>query len=453
MKVQRVDRDSDAEDAGIRLGDDLVEIDGHTIGDGIDVAHAVGWTDDETVDFVLVRSGDRISVRLPAVHPDELGIALEPDTLRTCGNRCKFCFIDQLPRGLRSSLYVKDEDYRLSFSCGNYVTLTNLSDADYDRILTQRLSPLYVSVHATDDGVRRELLGNPNAPPILPSLRRLVDGDIQLHTQIVVCPGTNDGAVLDRTLRELTALGHGLASVAVVPVGLTAHRAGLPKITPVTAEAAREIVAAVEGWQATMLDQRAEPVLHAADELYLLAGLELPQCDAYGEFPQLENGVGLLRWFERDVIESARRLQNADTRGAHITVLTGTLAAPFLRAALGTAFGAVEGLDLTVLPVANHLLGETVTVAGLLAGADIAAAIRDARTSDLFVLPGEAFNADGLTLDGSTIADIRGSAGTEHIEVSGDLVTTVERLLQNRGTTAQGVPPADGQTNTCTEAS
>ncbi|RLA93988.1 MAG: DUF512 domain-containing protein [Deltaproteobacteria bacterium] len=431
MKVLRIDSGSEAARAGIRTGDDLIEIDGHAIGDGIDVAHAIGWTDDDEIRVVFARDGKRMEFTLPSVHPEELGIALEPDALRTCGNHCAFCFIDQLPRGLRSSLYIKDEDYRLSFTCGNYVTLTNMSAGDYERILAQRLSPLYVSVHATDDDARRRLLGNTEAPPILPALSKLTDGGIAVHTQIVVCPGINDGDVLDATLRDLTALGDGLASIAVVPVGLTSHRDDLSELEPVSAGVARDTLAILNRWQARMLSERHEPIVYAADEFYLLAGLDPPPLEEYGDFPQLENGVGLLRWFERDIVDGAANIQGIDAGRRAVTILTGTLAAPFIETTVRRAFGGVAGLDLSVVPVVNRLLGESVTVAGLLAGRDIAEAVRGAGASDLFLLPGEAFNAEWLTLDGLALPDIRDLAGVDHIDATGDLVAAIERLLQD----------------------
>ncbi len=453
MKVLRIDSGSEAARVGLMPGDDLIEIDGHAIGDGIDVAHAIGWTDEDEVRVEFTRDGKPLEFLLPSVHPEELGITLEQDALRTCGNRCVFCFIDQLPRGLRSALYVKDEDYRLSFTCGNYVTLTNMSDDDYERILEQRLSPLYVSVHATDDDVRRRLLGNPTAPAILPSLGRLTDGGIRVHTQVVVCPGINDGDVLDATLRDLTALGADLTSVAVVPVGLTAHREGLAALDAMTAEQARETVVTVERWQERMLRERHEAVVYAADEIYLLAGLDPPPLEEYGDFPQLENGVGLLRWFERDLIDGAAPLQGVDAGGARITIVTGTLAAPFIETAVRTAFEAVAGLELRVVPVANRLLGVSVTVAGLLAGRDIADAVRAAAASDVFLLPGEAFNAEGLTLDGLTLPEIRDLAGVEHIEATSDIVAAIERSLTDREASTSKGPTTDREARGQTEGS
>jgi len=450
MKVLAVDRGSDAERAGLRPGDELVAIDDQPVGDGIDIAHAVGWSDEETVTLRFAREGSPREVVLPTLRPEELGLTLEPDAVRTCGNRCVFCFIDQLPRGLRSSLYLKDGDYRLSFTCGNYVTLTNLTEADYRRVLDQRLSPLYVSVHTTDDAIRRRLLGNPDAPAILESLRRLTDGGIRVHTQIVICPGINDGEVFERTLSDLASLGDGLASVAVVPVGLTEHRAGLPELAAVGASEALDIVRAVERWGGGALSESGRPKVFAADELYLVAGLDVPAYDAYGEFPQLENGVGMLRWFEQELRESARRLRCVDAGGTRVAVITGTLAARFIGDALDDALRKTEGLTITVVPVVNRFLGETVTVAGLLAGNDIVETLKangpeSPADADLILLPAEAFNTDGLTLDGLTLDEIRTSTDRDQIEAASDIVASIEEHLRRRGTRL-AEPPRTGHT-------
>ncbi len=442
MKVITTERDGLAERAGVRAGDELVEIDGRRVNDAIDVAYALGWTDEEDVEFVFLRGTRRTPVLLPARDPDELGLDLERDRVRTCGNRCMFCFVDQLPRGLRPALYVKDEDYRLSFTCGNYVTLTNLEGADYERILAMRLSPLYVSVHATDDAVRREMLGNPSAPPILDALRRLARAGIRLHAQIVVCPGLNDGETLEATLSDLAALGDALASVAVVPVGLTAHRDGLRELSPVDPSNARKIVRAVAIWQQTMLDRRGDRVFYAADEIHLTAGLDVPSFDEYGDFPQIENGVGLLRWFERETTESAERLRGVDAGGLRVAVLSGTLAAPFIERTLDDALREVVGLTVTVVAVENRFLGPSVTVAGLLSGDDLSREARAALDApdapDLVLIPAEAFNADGLTLDGLSLDAIRAAAGTSRIEASSDVVASIEDFMTRRTRPPEG---------------
>jgi putative radical SAM enzyme (TIGR03279 family) len=425
MRVTEVRAGSDAARAGVRPGDELVAIDGAPVRDGIDIAYALGTLDEsEECDWGFERTGEPFAVSLPCDRPDELGIEVAPDAIRTCPNRCVFCFIDQLPPGLRKSLYVKDEDYRLSFAFGNYITLTNLSDADYARIAEQRLSPLYVSVHATDDAVRRDMLGSPGAPPIMEALARLTADGIEIHTQIVVCPGRNDGAVLESTLTDLESLGGAVRSIAVVPVGLTVHRDALPPVRAVAPREAEALVEVVERWQERFRGTRGHAVVYAADEVYLLAGRELPPIEAYEDLPQLENGVGLLRSFETDFNERVGELRGKLGDRLRVTVATGALAAPFLERTIVPAL-ADAGVDARVAVVENTLMGDTVTVAGLLAGADLARAVASAPESDLFLVPGEAVNEDGVTLDGMTVEEIARTAGGANVVATNDLVGAI----------------------------
>jgi putative radical SAM enzyme (TIGR03279 family) len=426
MRVTGVTRDGPAGRAGVESGDELLSIDGRELEDALDITFALGWLDEQEADFVFSRRGSRYAVRLPAERPEELGLEIEEPPTRTCGNACVFCFVDQLPRGLRPSLYVKDEDYRLSFSFGNYMTLTNLSDRDYERIADLRLSPLYVSVHATDDAVRRHMLGFDDAPSILESLRRLRDAGVRVHTQVVLVPGMNEGYVLERTLADLLALGSTVESVAVVPVGLTAHRSGLPAIRPVDAAGASAALDAVEGWQRRALAEGRGRVFHAADELYLLAGRALPPYEDYEDLPQLENGVGLLRLFEHELKGSAPELGKRLDEELSVVVVTGELAAGFLSDALDEALGSVVGLSLEVVSAGNTLLGPEVTVAGLLSGVDLAGALSDAPPSDLYLLPAAAFNIDGITLDGMTVEDIAAGSGRNNVVATDDIVAAIK---------------------------
>jgi putative radical SAM enzyme (TIGR03279 family) len=368
MRITRVAPGSDAERADIRIGDELLAVGGRTLEDAIDLTFALAWMDEREAVFELSRAGTSFSVTLPAVGPGELGFEVREAPTRTCGNSCVFCFVDQLPCGLRSSLYVKDEDYRLSFSYGNYITLTNLSRGDYERIASQRLSPLYVSVHATDDAVRRKMLGNEDAPPILESLRELGRARIAVHAQAVLCPGINDGAVLEQTLSDLFALGDMIQSVAVVPVGLTAHRQRLAHIEAVSPTAAGGALATIEHWQKRFLAEGRDRTVYAADELYLRAGRLLPSYESYGDFPQLENGVGLLRSFEFELNESAGLLGDRLDPPLTVTVVTARLAEAFLASAISSAVAGVHGLTCNVVASDNSLLGPTITVAGLLSG-------------------------------------------------------------------------------------
>lgn len=434
MRILGVRPGTEAAKAGFRADDDLIAVDGRPVRDSLDLAFALGCADGERVRCEFVRGGASLATDLTAPPSfDDLGIEFAPDACNTCGNRCVFCFVDQLPRGMRKSLYVKDEDLRLSFSFGNYITLTNLTDDDYARVETQRLSPLYVSVHATDDAVRRRMLGNPNAPPVLTSLRRLAKARAKVHTQVVVCPGINDGPVLERTLDDLLAMPETVLSIAVVPVGLTAHRRGLPPLEPVAPRLAAALVDAVERRQASARAERGGAVVFAADELYLSAGRELPPFASYEDFPQLENGVGLLRWFEADLMAQAPALEGLFARSVRITIVTAPLAAPFLRTTVDRALAGAGPIETRVLAVENTLLGPTVTVAGLIPGRDMARALGDAENADLTLLPGEAFNEDGLTIDGMTVEDIASAAGRDNVAAARDVVSALTDFAGRRG--------------------
>jgi putative radical SAM enzyme (TIGR03279 family) len=440
MKVTRVVRDGAAARADIENGDELLAVGGLTLQDSLDLTFALGWLEGPNARYDLSRQGRRFSVTMPLAGPEELGLELEEPRTRTCGNACVFCFVDQLPTGLRPSLYVKDEDYRLSFSYGNYITLTNLTEGDYERIRELRLSPLYVSVHATDDEVRRVLLGVDDAPPILEALGRLGDAGIRIHAQVVLVPGLNDREVLERTLADLHGLGRTIESVAVVPVGLTAYREGLPPLSPVSQADAERALDTIERWQETYLREDGARRIYASDELYLRAGREPPPYADYDDFPQLENGVGLLRTFEHALMERTRELREEllrvlarARRPLTVTIVTGELAAPFVERSLEKALGGLDALELEVATASNRLLGPGVTVAGLLAGADMVAAIAALPPSDLTLLPRAAFNENEVTLDGRTVSEIGERAGRENVVATDDIIEEIARALERVG--------------------
>jgi len=428
MRVTRVAAGGEAERAGIRSGDELVAVDGKRLEDAIDLTFTLAWSEESATVFEILRGGKRVSVSLPAVSPGELGLEVEEAPTRTCGNSCVFCFVDQLPRALRPSLYVKDEDYRLSFSYGNYITLTNLSDADFERITEQRLSPLYVSVHATDDAVRRAMLGSDDAPAILASLRRLGDVGIRFHAQAVLCPGINDGPVLERTLNDLFELGEMIQSVAIVPVGLTKHRSRLPRLEGMSPEAAGVVLDTVARWQERFLAEGRERTVHAADELYLRACRPLPLHNEYDGFPQLENGIGLLRSFEFDLTERAGLLGDSLDPPLTVTLVTGRLAEDFVRSSIDEVLGRVDGLTVQVVGSDNGLLGPSITVAGLLSGADLVEALKRAPEASAFLVPDVAFNEDGVTLDGMNLNEIAVEAGRENVVATDDIVGSILEL-------------------------
>jgi putative radical SAM enzyme (TIGR03279 family) len=405
MKILRVDPDSPASRAGLTAGDELVAVNGLRMRDCLDFLFA---TAEEHLTLDLERpAGQSRTIEL-ARHPGEpLGIELPCDPIRRCGNRCVFCFIDQNPKGLRRSLYVKDEDYRHSLLYGNYLTLTNLEPWELQRILEQHLSPLYISVHATEPGARRRLLNCPGDGAIMPLLERLAAGGIEFHAQIVLVPRMNDGATLERTLDDLQTLHPALRSVAIVPVGLTRHRGRLPELQLMTSEDARLVVRGVEDRQAACLARLGSRLHFLADELYLLAGGPLPDALAYEGYPQIENGVGMVRRFEEDY-RAARRLIPGPDGGSHaqrVAVVTGTrfapLLAPWLERRLAET-GESNRSRVHVIGARNELFGPTVTTAGLLAGRDMYEALTAAGPFDLVLLPPETLNADGQMLDGWT---------------------------------------------------
>jgi putative radical SAM enzyme (TIGR03279 family) len=396
--------------AGLAVGDRVVSINGRLLRDAIDFQfHAA----DERLAIVVERGGARRSLAL-ARRGGDLGLELtppQPVEIATCANKCVFCFIHQLPKGMRRSLYVKDDDYRLSFLHGNYITLSDLDEAALERIIEQRLSPLYVSVHATDPELRWLLLGRPrHSAEILPRMERLAAAGIRMHAQLVLCPELNDGAHLERTVFELSRLYPGVATTAIVPVGLTRHRQRLPRLRPLSATEARDLVARVDGWQARFLAGLGSRFVFPGDEIYLLADRPIPPAAAYEGFPIAEDGVGLTRRFE-DGFRRARLRLRRHARARRVTIVTGQLYAP----RLATLVAGIPDGDqrIRVVAVPNEFFGPGITVAGLLTGGDIErhlAALPD--LGDEILLPAITVrDGDGVLLDDLTPADLARDLG------------------------------------------
>ena len=354
----------------IDVGDLLVSINGQPIRDMIDYQF---YSADEELALIIQKpDGSQIELEYDAFRHGPPELEFEPDPIKRCKNKCVFCFIHQLPKGLRKSLYVKDEDYRLSFMHGNYVTLTNLDESDFERIISLRMSPLYVSVHTTDEALRRRMLGRKDLPELMPQIKRLVESEIELHTQIVVCPGFNDGDALEKTIADLAEFYPDLRSVAIVPVGLTAHRKRLPKMHSVTHAIAREILDQCQTLQQNYLSRFESRFIYPADEFFLLADQPIPPQNYYEDFPQVENGVGMLRQ-----LLSSRKLPAMELRKTlRATIVTGTLAEPILTRVLADKLRDIPDFEISVLPVENHLMGKSVTVSGLLGGKDIYSALK-----------------------------------------------------------------------------
>ena len=381
--IARVEPGSPAALAGIASGDTLVSINGHSVRDIIDYQY---YAASSRVRLCVDRpDGSRFYATIPSDYDTRLGIHFDElafDGERRCANKCVFCFIDQLPEGMRSTVYFKDDDYRLSFLQGNFVTLTNLSDSDIERIIRQRLSPLYISVHSTDEKTRRALLGRAKVAtrPIMPTLRRLSEGRIEFHAQVVLVPGLNDGAALEQTIDDLAGLWPSCASLGIVPVGLTSHREGLDKLEAVDSDLARQVIHIVHEAQRRLLDARGVRYVFAADEFYYLAGQEIPAGDEYESYPQLENGIGLSRLFSDEFEEALGSIPGPATVAAGFTAVTGVLGARAIAHACAR-LSRIAGIRIHLLPVANRFFGESVTVSGLVVGADIVAALNEAKSS------------------------------------------------------------------------
>ena len=412
---------------GVRHGDVVSAINDTEIRDIIDVYFA---SSDGIESVEVIRDGESVVIDAGGGEEDSYtGIEFEELKYARCPNKCIFCFIDQLPKGLRDSLYFKDEDYRLSFLFGNYLTLTNLSDEDLERIREQRLSPLYASVHTTDDDLRRKMLGNPKATEIMPMLERLASFGVQVHCQVVVCPGINDGAVLEKTIRDLAASYPSVASVAVVPVGLSSHREGLEEISPVDKKVAGEVVQLVSGLQDAMLERLGSRFAFLADEFYMMLKRDMPEQDDYEDFSQVEDGVGMLRQFLTEVEESS---DISSDRPGVVGILTGKLAEPAIKNLVVQSLEqSFPNATFRILAAVNTLFGPTVTVTGLLSGADMIRSAKRCDDCDCFVLPPNSFNSDGVTLDDMSAEDISRALGKAVLVPSGNLFDALREHMES----------------------
>ncbi|MDH3459051.1 MAG: DUF512 domain-containing protein [Gemmatimonadota bacterium] len=400
VRVQAVAPNSIASDLGLAPGFELLSVDGRTIEDFLDWEFLTA--EDQFTVSACSPQGVLYEYDIERPEGSALGVELEPPHIRRCANRCDFCFVDGLPDGLRQSLYIRDDDYRLSFRYGNFATLTNLKSKDVRRILEYRLSPLYVSVHATDPITRRRLLRNPRAPSIVPQLAQLADGGIRFHTQIVLQPGLNDGALLEQSIDDLYGLGDAVLSVSVVPVGLTEYSKMHLVREPTAAEcqAALELVDAVSE---RARSERGHPWVYGSDDLYLAANAPLPPASDYGDFEQVENGVGSVRFLQTRVRHAHGGL--ADLSGQLIGVLTGTAMGRLMPQVLDVLTQATGGTFRLII-LENGLFGASVTSAGLLPGRTFLHALRDHPDLDVALVPAEAVGDHGAFLDDLTFDEL-----------------------------------------------
>jgi len=422
VRIAAIESGSIAEALELEIGTRIVRINGERVRDGIDLTFMLA--DPEVELETLAPSGDTVIYEVERDPGEPVGIVPVPDKVRECANKCVFCFIDGNPPGVRDSLWLKDDDFRLSFTYGNYVTLTNLGPKGLARLIEQRLSPLYVSVHATEPVVRERLLVSDTAGLIMDHLRYLLNGGLEVHTQVVLCPGWNDGVHLERTLEDLWSLGEGILSLSVVPVGLTRYNLDRPVRLLVRTEA-EATLAQIEQARRRALSERATGWVYAADELFLLAGRELPDADYYDDFDLAENGVGTVRRFVDDFEVGLTDVPSLS--GRRIRIATARSMAPFMRARAPRLAAATDA-SVEVVEVENRFFGETVSVAGLLAGRDIADAIGTGSEGDLVLVPAEALNADRLFIDSLPLDELTARAAPAAV-ISGYEITAALRSL------------------------
>lgn len=411
LEIAEVARGSAAERAGLRAGDVLEAANGTPLQDVIQLRFETAEPE-----FVLrVRRGETtFNVTVCREFGEDLGIEFRfelGDKIHTCNNKCVFCFIHQMPKRMRRSLYLMDDDYRLSFLHGNYVTLTNLKEDEFERICREGLSPMYVSVHATDPVLRGGMLGRKEPAPVLDQLATLAENGIDSHAQVVLCPGWNDGAALDRTVHELATLhprvsgrSAGVLSVALVPVGLTKHRERLTKLTPVDAEYAAELLKQAEGLRAEMLSRIGTAFVFPSDEWFFYAGKPYPPRKWYEDFPQYEDGIGTCRKFIDEARAALRRARPPE-RPISASILTSPLPASVIRD-FAEAASRIEGISLNVCVVENHFFGPLINVAGLMTGADMIERMAQPDVRDTVFVPSVCVNAEGLLLDDIPAAEL-----------------------------------------------
>ncbi len=405
LKIMSVQPGSIAEDVGIQAGDRLLSMNGKVTKDLLDYQFNVGEA------LLLLElskeNGEVWEIDIEKELDEALGIEPEEMKIRQCPNKCLFCFVDQMPSGEREGLYIRDEDYRFSFFFGNYITLTNLTRRDKLRIFEQKMSPLYISVHTTDPALRRQLLENPRARNILGEISEMLEHKIVLHTQIVLCPDLNDGHYLSKSVEELADFFPGVASLSIVPVGLTRHREGLPVVKTVDADYARRLIRLVDAWQMQFKGEIGDPFVFAADEWYAIGKVPFPPLEAYGDLQQVENGVGMVplfldRFERQDITEMVR-----PKVPLRFFIVTGTSFTPYLAACLKKL--QCEKIELVVVTVLNHFFGDSVTVAGLITGGDIVKAVQKKKNilssstlPQILLIPSVTLNESKKFLDGET---------------------------------------------------
>ncbi|NKB67262.1 MAG: DUF512 domain-containing protein [Candidatus Latescibacteria bacterium] len=424
IKISAIETGSLGARSGLAVGDQIEAINGEPIADLIDFqVHG----SEQFLNVDIKRQGEWFELDLERLSGESWGLQFEEMRLRRCNNKCVFCFIHQMPKGLRPSLYFEDDDYRLSFLHGSYVTLTNVKEKDIDRIIEQGLSPQFISVHATDPAVRQKMLGRKLPVDLMGRIDKLASHGIEMHAQVVLCPGWNDGPHLERTIADLRRYYPMLRSIALVPVGLTRFRDDLPQLQPMTPPLAKQYLQQVKNWGNQFQWELGERLVYAADEFFLLTGGRAPQAQYYDAFPQIENGIGMVRSFLDRWQAKWPEVAPQVNQFLRLGLITGKLASGFMGDIVGQ-LNQHPKLAVDLLPVDNNFFGTGITVTGLLTGVDIVAKLRGGDW-DLVLLPPNCVNGEGLTLDDKTILQLQQEAGVPLGVGTYDLADCLEKIF------------------------
>lgn len=429
LKILFVDENSVGAEIGLEKGDSILAFDGEEAVDVLDYEYYEGQEAFSIT--VLTKDGEKVDVDIEKDIDETLGLTFDESAYlksRACRNKCIFCFVDQLPKGMRKSLYFKDDDWRMSFAAGNYVTFTNLTEKEIQRILSKKFSPLYVSVHASDDNVRRAMLQNKTAQDIMPLLKRFADAGITMHTQIVLCPGVNDGEVLQKTMDDLYALYPYVNTLAVVPVGLTKFRDGLTQVKPLDEEDAKKVLEMTDRFAQKCKEENGCRFVYCSDEFYLKAKKDFPTYGEYGSFSQIEDGVGLITKFKKEFDDAVKNFSAA--KEGSFTLVTGVSAYPFIKN-LADELKEKFGVKCQVIRVENEFFGKSVTVSGLLTARDILAALSKTEVGDTVLLPRVLLREiKDVFLDDVTLDEFKKAVGRKVETVENDGADFCRKMLK-----------------------
>lgn len=428
--IKKVQENSIAMELELEVGDELLRINGQRIKDVFDYHYLIN--DEFLTLIVKKKNGEEWELEIEKNYEDDLGIEFEEglmDQYLSCKNKCIFCFIDQMPPGMRDTLYFKDDDARLSFLQGNYITLTNMSDEDVDRICFYKLSPINISIHTTNRELRKQMLHNRFAGDALNKLQKFYDAGIEMNGQVVLCKGYNDGEELDKTIHDLVNYLPYMKSVSVVPVGLTKFREKLAPLEKFNKEDSIKLIEQIEGWQAKIKRKHGTRLIFASDEWYITAEREIPREDAYEGYPQIENGVGMVRSLEDEFEEIFKDL-TGDTRSKKVSIATGVLAAPIVSKLSETLTEKFPNIEVTVYTIINEFFGPEITVAGLLTAQDIIKQLSDKDLGEYLILPNVLLrDGENVLLDDLTVNDIERSLQTPIRIVKSEGASFIDMIL------------------------